>query len=106
MKVKMYQYTSNSILTLRQESDVPVFGEVSEIFVYNACRVIFIVHEMTTQCFNEHYHVYQVKKESRPVILCVRYSDICDQISLTLLQSCGQKLLGSHFIVPRYNIFP
>ena len=99
------KYSIGAVVTLAiGDDDLPVFGEVKEIIVYNTNNIIFLTEVLSTDQFHHHYHAYKVSRMEHKKWHVIHYSSLVDHIPLSLLQSCDVSLLGSYFVLPRYNI--
>jgi hypothetical protein len=48
------------IVVLQCIHDLPEFGQVKDIVIEEDQRVAFVVNILQTECFNYHYHSYEV----------------------------------------------
>ena len=99
------KYSIGTIVTLAiGDDDLPVFGEVKEILLYNTSMIIFLTEELSTDQFHHHYHAYEVSRREHKKMHVTQFSSLVDHVPLSLLKSCDVLLFDSYFVLPRYNI--
>lgn len=51
---------------------LPVFGRILAIIMQDVTQCYFICEILITDCFNSHYHAYEVRKQKlpTPIIIC------------------------------------
>lgn len=61
--IKLYGtlYKPSSCVVIDVKNDLPVFGEIIEIFLYGEDSY-FVIYQYSTLLFSEHFHAYLVKK--------------------------------------------
>ena len=63
---------------------IPTFGLISSILVTNTEDYILICEVLTTECFNAHFHSYEVYKEQYPDYVVVKFCNLADHYCLSL----------------------
>lgn len=77
-------YKKSAILIVRAEDEYPVFGEVSNVYIYEE-QVLFKVCIFHTASYDPHFHAYEL---SRTLEVCyVKYDDLLSYIPLHLKKS-------------------
>lgn len=75
-------YKPSSIIVV-QSNLTPTFAEIVDILlVGDANTCIFLCKEIINQCFNEHYHSYEVLKSDN--WMAVKQTDLVDHHILSL----------------------
>lgn len=100
-----YKYRQGSIVTLRSADDMPVFGEVLEVLVFDTSKALFLVRELETVKLYHHYHAFEVISPNKDIVSCIRQSELGDPVPLTLLNACDARIWDKQLVVPRYNMF-
>ena len=65
-----------------QSDLLPLFGIITDIVVHHADHVYFVCNVLHTECFNSHFHAYEVSK-TKDYDFCT-HSDLIDHHVLSL----------------------
>ena len=59
---------------------LPLFGRIIDIFIVDVSDCYFVFELLVTECFNSHYHAFEVRKQTQqPIQLVVcKQSDLID----------------------------
>ena len=60
MAISGTEYHTGDILVLQFVNDLPEFGEIKDIVINKDRGAAFIVRVLQTECYNYHYHSYEV----------------------------------------------
>lgn len=94
-------YKPSCMVLLCFQHDMPVFGRIIDIFVYQKCFYLATqVH--ITYVFNQHYHAYEVSSTS--TIHITSCTSLQDYHPLWTYQSYSQHLLEISFIPLKYYV--
>lgn len=77
--------------------DMPVFGEIVEIFVTPLGECLFVLKVLATVCFCIHLHSYEVGLTSETIV--ARQNELLDHYPLHTI-----RLNGRCFVRLKYNI--
>ena len=91
-------YKPGGVVVLSMEAD-PTFGLIEDIIVFSTDVFYLVCEELTTDCFNSHFHSYEVTCSiSKSFIMC-EPSDLYDHNVLELY-----KLSGHIFVTLKYYL--
>ena len=70
-------YKQGAVVSL--ESDLlPLFAIIEDIVLYNSTTVLFVVQLLVTDCFNSHFHSYEVLPSYPLQFVACEYTDFKD----------------------------
>ena len=94
-------YKPKEIVVLKVDV-VPQFGRIVQIYVRDLVNYYLICEVLTTECFNSHFHSYQVLKETHYSHTICKISDIADHncLSCYTIPSCN----NYYFIPLKYYL--
>ena len=104
VKIQGHHYSQGDIIVLRIEEEMPVFGWIAEVYVYEAYKVLFLTEELTTVRLNHHYHAFEVSEPEETVKRFVPSTDLHDPVPLNITTCCKPELIRTRFISTRYNL--
>lgn len=80
---------------------LPVFGRILAIIMHDVTQYFFVCEVLITDCFNSHYHAYEVRKHnlSTPIIIC-RQSTFVDHHVLGLYHISPLSFVSLKYYLP------
>ena len=92
------QYKPGALVVL-YNSLLPVFGEITDILVFNVDECYFIIQEYETEYFSKHYHSYEVKMKNPSLFHAYQPNKLADYHPL-----CSYTIMGSLKVPLKYHI--
>ena len=86
-------------MVVLQSNLLPVFGVIIDIIVHQA-QYHFVCNVLHTECYNSHFHAYQVSKGSTEYTICT-HSELVDHL---VLSRYNLPTSPSQFIPLKYHI--
>ena len=78
---------------------LPTFGLISDIVVFDVDNYFIVCEVLLTECFNHHYHSYEVSHDTTPSYVFVKQPNLADHCILGLY-----KKNRSLFVTLKYHI--
>ena len=97
IKVLGTTYRSGAIVVLSVDL-VPTFGLISDIIIKEVNNYFIVCEILHTECFNTHYHAYEVSRDTLPKFSFVKQTHLADHSVL------GMYKQSHYFVVLKYYI--
>lgn len=82
--------------------NIPIFGDIIDIVIFDVDVFYLVCEEYNTECFNSHFHAYEVYKHETPQYYVCRVNQLYDYYCLSKYE------LSSHssvrFITLKYYL--
>lgn len=72
VKINGISYVPNMVVVTDGTTDLPLFGNINAIFVYNNDDVYFLCDELITVCLKEHYACYEIEMGKKQMLIDYR----------------------------------
>lgn len=100
VRINGSKYTTNCIVVLAVECDLPVFGQI-QLIAYAAKNVTFVVQKLHTLTYDTHLHAYEVSGTDELTAVC--YHDLVDWHPLSTHVGFGNNR-SSEYVVLKYEL--
>lgn len=77
----------------------PVFGVISDILVFDVNSYHFVCEELITECFNHHYHSYEVKYTQPNSFIVCQHKDLVNHNVLSLYKRFGYLFVSLKYYI-------
>ena len=93
-------YKEDNIVAVSSDL-LPVFGKILTIVMIDVTQCYFVCELLITDCFNSHYHAYEVSKHitPTPIVIC-RQTDFIDHHVLGLYHVSSLNLISLKYYLP------
>ena len=92
------RYKPGGVVVLSAQEDYS-FGFIFDVIAFNVVDYYIVCEELNTECFNPHFHAYEVSHARDPSFVFVKQSGLADHSVLGLY-----KKANTNFIVCKYRV--
>lgn len=94
-------YKPDGVVVLDKDL-VPTFGIIADLLVVDVDNYYLVCEVLSTECFNSHFHAYEVEKVTNPTYIVCQVHQLPDHYMLSAytLSSYSRSL----FVPLKYNL--
>ncbi len=86
-----------------QRTEMPTFGEITDIVVTPCQEVLFVVQALVTDNFDQHYFAYRVHRANGDLFVC-RQLDLVDSYPLMISRTFSSSNSGL-YVRTKHHVF-
>ena len=101
MEVNGIVYKPGGIVVLEIDL-VPTFGIIADILVLDVDNYYLVCEIASTECFNSHFHAYEIEKIINPVYLVCQVNQLADHYMLSAYKLSTYS--NTLFVPLKYNL--